>query len=89
MYLRRARSGSAKATSAAYSVTPFIFAIRACISAFIASISKRHNVLNRGLLQSWCKLALACILYRSAASKVMKRLASWVPAPNLTVTAVE
>ena len=43
----------------------------------------------RGLLQSRCKLALACIVCRSAASNVMKTLVSWAPAPNLTVTAVE
>ena len=43
----------------------------------------------RGLLQSRCKLALACIVCRSTASNVMKTLASWAPAPNLTVTAIE
>jgi len=44
---------------------------------------------NEGLLQSRCKLALACIVCRSTASNVMKTLASWAPAPNLTVTAIE
>ncbi|MGO9720970.1 MAG: transposase family protein, partial [Methylocella sp.] len=35
------------------------------------------------------QLALPCIVCRLAASNVMKTLASWAPAPNLTVIAVE
>jgi transposase len=42
-----------------------------------------------GLLQSRCKLALACIRMSMAASNAMKTLASWAPAPNLNVIAVE
>ena len=45
--------------------------------------------LQKGLLQSRCKLALACVVCRSATSSGMKTLVSWAPAPNLTVTAVE
>ena len=44
------------------------------------------------LIRVWfnlCKLALACMICRLAASNLMKTLASWAPAPNLTVTAVE
>jgi zinc-finger of transposase IS204/IS1001/IS1096/IS1165 len=42
-----------------------------------------------GLLQSRCKLALACIRVSMSTSNAMKTLASWAPAPNLNVIAVE
>jgi hypothetical protein len=46
----------------------------------------RGGGFKRGVLQSRCKLALPCILCRLAASNVMKTLASWAPAPNLTIS---
>jgi hypothetical protein len=68
-------------------------ATRVLLHELPRSIHDRHErcqmARNEGLLQSRCKLALACIVCRSTASNVMKTLASWAPAPNLTVTAIE